>query len=61
MPGTVLFVAESDGLKVLFSQDIHGPIHPELLSVSEDYLESLQEIRSLNADILCEGHSILPM
>jgi len=54
-------VAESDGLKVLFSQDIHGPIHPELLSVSEDYLESLQEIRSLNADILCEGHSILPM
>ena len=47
---------ESEGLKVLFGQDVHGPLHPSLLSNREDYRRSLQLLLELEADILCEGH-----
>ncbi|MHC1743990.1 MAG: MBL fold metallo-hydrolase [Syntrophobacteraceae bacterium] len=55
-PGSVVYVAESDGQKVLFAQDVHGPIHSSLLSNREDYLHSLNLLVSLEAEILCEGH-----
>ncbi|MEW6666825.1 MAG: MBL fold metallo-hydrolase [Thermodesulfobacteriota bacterium] len=55
-PGSVVFLAESEGLKVLFGQDVHGPIHESLLSNREDYQKSLRLLLSLDADILCEGH-----
>jgi glyoxylase-like metal-dependent hydrolase (beta-lactamase superfamily II) len=55
-PGSVVYLAESDGLKVLFGQDVHGPLHPSLLSNRADYLRSLALMISLDADILCEGH-----
>ena len=55
-PGSVVYVMESGGLKVLFGQDVHGPIHPSLLSDKEDYIHSLDRMISLEADILCEGH-----
>jgi glyoxylase-like metal-dependent hydrolase (beta-lactamase superfamily II) len=55
-PGSVVYLAESDGLKVLFGQDVHGPLHPSLLSNRTGYLRSLELMLSLNADILCEGH-----
>lgn len=55
-PGSVVYLAESDGLKVLFGQDVHGPIHPSLLSNRADYLRSLELMASLQADVLCEGH-----
>ncbi len=55
-PGSVVYLAESDGLKVLFGQDVHGPLHPSLLSNRTDYLRSLELMLSLEADILCEGH-----
>ena len=55
-PGSVVYMAESENNKVLFAQDLHGPIDPELLSNKRSYLESLSLILSLNADILCEGH-----
>jgi glyoxylase-like metal-dependent hydrolase (beta-lactamase superfamily II) len=55
-PGSVVYVVESDGKKVLFAQDLHGPIHSSLLSSREDYLHSLNFLASLEADILCEGH-----
>ncbi len=55
-PGSVVYLAESDGLRVLFGQDVHGPLHPDLLSVREDYLESLKLLLSLDVDVLCEGH-----
>ncbi len=55
-PGSVVYLAESEGLKILFGQDIHGPIHPDLRSNEEDYQRSLELILSLDADILCEGH-----
>ncbi len=55
-PGSVAYLTESDGLKVLFGQDVHGPLDPGLLSNREDYLKSLQRLIELEADILCEGH-----
>jgi glyoxylase-like metal-dependent hydrolase (beta-lactamase superfamily II) len=55
-PGSLVYVMESEGLKVLFGQDVHGPIHPSLLSDREDYIRSLNLMISLQADILCEGH-----
>jgi glyoxylase-like metal-dependent hydrolase (beta-lactamase superfamily II) len=55
-PGSVVYLIESQGLKVLFGQDVHGPINESLLSNREDYLQSLQLMLSLEADILCEGH-----
>ena len=55
-PGSVVYMTESEGLKVLFGQDVHGPLDESLLSNREDYLKSLERLLSLRADILCEGH-----
>jgi|UniRef100_A0A7C3Z2S6 glyoxylase-like metal-dependent hydrolase (beta-lactamase superfamily II) len=55
-PGSMVYVTESAGKKVLFGQDVHGPIHPDLKSDPEDYQRSLQMLLALDADILCEGH-----
>lgn len=55
-PGSMVFLAESDGKRVLFGQDIHGPLDPSLLSNPQDYKKSLEQLIGLNADILCEGH-----
>ena len=29
-PGSMVYLTESEGMKVLFGQDVHGPIHPDL-------------------------------
>ncbi len=55
-PGSLAYLTESEGMKVLFGQDVHGPLDASLLSHREDYLESLGKLISLEADILCEGH-----
>ena len=55
-PGSLAYVMASRGGKVVFAQDVHGPLHPSLLSSREDYLVSLQRLLDLDADILCEGH-----
>ncbi|UCB48374.1 MAG: MBL fold metallo-hydrolase [Deltaproteobacteria bacterium] len=55
-PGSVVYTTESEGLKILFGQDVHGPLDPSLLSNREDYVRSLNLLLSLEADILCEGH-----
>ena len=55
-PGSVVYLAEINGEKVLFGQDVHGPLHPSLLSNREDYIMSLTRLADLEADILCEGH-----
>lgn len=55
-PGSVVYVTESQGLKVLFGQDVHGPLDASLLSNREEYLKSLDLLLSLKADLLCEGH-----
>lgn len=55
-PGSMVYVAESEGFTVLFGQDIHGPLDPSLLSDRKKYKRSLNLLLSLEADILCEGH-----
>jgi glyoxylase-like metal-dependent hydrolase (beta-lactamase superfamily II) len=55
-PGSVAFVTTSEGLKIVFAQDVHGPLHPSLLSNATDYQASLQRLIDLDADVLCEGH-----
>jgi glyoxylase-like metal-dependent hydrolase (beta-lactamase superfamily II) len=55
-PGSVVYLTESEGLKILFAQDVHGPLHPDLLSDAADYRRSLELLLALEADVLCEGH-----
>ncbi|MHC1726999.1 MAG: MBL fold metallo-hydrolase [Syntrophobacteraceae bacterium] len=55
-PGSVVYLTESDGLKVLFAQDVHGPLDPSFLSNRKDYDKSLKKMLDIGADILCEGH-----
>ena len=55
-PGSLVLMTEIDNQKILFGQDIHGPLHDDLLSNRQQYQRSLKFIMSLNADILCEGH-----
>jgi glyoxylase-like metal-dependent hydrolase (beta-lactamase superfamily II) len=55
-PGSLVYTAVLAGQTVLFGQDIHGPLHPSLLSDRSQYRNSLKFLLSLEADILCEGH-----
>ena len=55
-PGSMVFVTESEGLKILFGQDVHGPLDESLLSNRKQYRESLNMLIDMEADILCEGH-----
>ena len=55
-PGSVVYTTDIDGQLVLFGQDIHGPIHSELLSDEKQYLDSLARLLDLKADLLLEGH-----
>jgi glyoxylase-like metal-dependent hydrolase (beta-lactamase superfamily II) len=55
-PGSMVYLTESENLKVLFAQDVHGPLHPDLQSDQGDYRRSLEFLLTLEADILCEGH-----
>lgn len=55
-PGSVVYITEAGGKKILFGQDIHGPLHPSLLSNRDEYITSLTMLLTIEADILCEGH-----
>ena len=55
-PGSLVYRVESDGLSVLFGQDVHGPLDRRLRSNRNDYRHSLEQMAALDADILCEGH-----
>lgn len=55
-PGSLAYLIESDGRRVLFAQDVHGPLHAALRSNSAHYQASLRKLQSRQADILCEGH-----
>lgn len=55
-PGSVAYQMPSAGRSVLFAQDVHGPLHPSLLSDAAAYQASLRRLLEADADILCEGH-----
>lgn len=55
-PGSVIYTMVSEEQLLVFAQDVHGPIHPSLLSDEGLYQDSLRKLAALNADILLEGH-----
>jgi len=55
-PGSMVLTAQLGSELVLFGQDVHGPIHPSLLSDMSAYQTSLQRLLDLDADLLLEGH-----
>jgi glyoxylase-like metal-dependent hydrolase (beta-lactamase superfamily II) len=55
-PGSLVYLVESQGLKVLFGQDVHGPLDASFRSNRKDYHQSLELLLTLEADVLCEGH-----
>ncbi len=55
-PGSLAYLMESEGARVLFGQDVHGPLDSSLRSDPADYRRSLMRLLTLEADILCEGH-----
>ncbi len=55
-PGSLVYLTELDSNRILFGQDVHGPLDASFLSNRDDYLRSLRFMISLDADILCEGH-----
>jgi glyoxylase-like metal-dependent hydrolase (beta-lactamase superfamily II) len=55
-PGSICIYLDKDGKRVLFGQDLHGPLLSEFGSNLDDYGRSTKKLLELDADILCEGH-----
>ncbi len=55
-PGSIVATLDLPGQRVLFGQDVHGPIHRQLQSDWSAWQASLRALLELEADILCEGH-----
>ncbi|MFA5078131.1 MAG: MBL fold metallo-hydrolase [Dehalococcoidia bacterium] len=55
-PGSMVVTMESEGKKVLFGQDIHGPYMPMWGGDPQLAIGSLEKIMQIEADMLCEGH-----
>ena len=55
-PGSISIYLDQGGKRILFGQDLHGPLLSEFGSNLEDYGRSTQKLLDLEADILCEGH-----
>jgi glyoxylase-like metal-dependent hydrolase (beta-lactamase superfamily II) len=55
-PGGISPFIDVEGKRILFGQDIHGPLMKGFGSDLNDYLSSMKKLRDLNADYLCEGH-----
>jgi len=56
-PGSICIYLDRDGKRVLFAQDLHGPLLEEFGSNLGDWDRSTKKLLDLDADILCEGHS----
>ena len=55
-PGSICIYLNRNGKRILFAQDLHGPLLEEFGSNLKDWDLSTQKLLELNADILCEGH-----
>lgn len=55
-PGSICIYLDRDGKRILFAQDLHGPLLEEFGSNLKDWDDSTKKLLDLNADILCEGH-----
>jgi glyoxylase-like metal-dependent hydrolase (beta-lactamase superfamily II) len=54
--GSICIYLDREGKRVLFAQDLHGPLLSEFGSNLEDYGRSTKKLLDLDADVLCEGH-----
>jgi glyoxylase-like metal-dependent hydrolase (beta-lactamase superfamily II) len=55
-PGSISIYLDLNGKRILFAQDLHGPLLQEFGSNLEDWDHSTRKLLELDADILCEGH-----
>ena len=55
-PGSISILIDKDGKRILFAQDIHGPLLEEFGSNLAEWDQSTRKLLNLDADILCEGH-----
>jgi glyoxylase-like metal-dependent hydrolase (beta-lactamase superfamily II) len=55
-PGSVCIYLDLNGKRILFAQDLHGPLLEEFGSNLGDWDRSTKKLLDLDADILCEGH-----
>ena len=55
-PGSISIYMDQEGKRVLFGQDLHGPLLEEFGSNLSDWDRSTRRLLELDADILCEGH-----
>jgi glyoxylase-like metal-dependent hydrolase (beta-lactamase superfamily II) len=55
-PGSISIYMDLYGKRVLFAQDLHGPLLEEFGSDLGDWDRSTKKLLDLEADILCEGH-----
>lgn len=55
-PGSICIYLDRNGKRILFGQDLHGPLLEEFGSSLEDYDRSTKKLLDLDVDILCEGH-----
>jgi glyoxylase-like metal-dependent hydrolase (beta-lactamase superfamily II) len=55
-PGSICIYLDRDGKRILFAQDLHGPLLEEFGSNLTDWDRSTKKLLALEADILCEGH-----
>lgn len=55
-PGSICIYLDLNGKRILFAQDLHGPLLNEFGSSLEDWDHSTRKLLELGADILCEGH-----
>jgi glyoxylase-like metal-dependent hydrolase (beta-lactamase superfamily II) len=55
-PGSICAWTDTGEERILFGQDLHGPLHPAWGSDGREWRSSLKKLLALGADILCEGH-----
>ncbi|NVM52747.1 MAG: MBL fold metallo-hydrolase [Candidatus Helarchaeota archaeon] len=55
-PGSICIYTDIKKTRVLFAQDVHGPLFDGFGSNVADFVESLNRLKKLGAQILCEGH-----
>ncbi len=55
-PGSICIYLDRNGKRILFAQDLHGPLLEEFGSNLHDWDRSTKKLLDLEADILCEGH-----
>jgi glyoxylase-like metal-dependent hydrolase (beta-lactamase superfamily II) len=55
-PGSICIYLDLEGERILFAQDLHGPLLQEFGSSLEDWDRSTRKLLELDSDILCEGH-----